>query len=192
MFEMCGKKRELTDFRVCKEDGNGYGRICKSTECKQQKGYGCDMNLWIDKIRIILCFSFLLWEGLLDKRNQKIILPPVGIFFLLGIGLSVIQGREDFLQAFLGALIGTGVLLMAYLTKNKIGYGDGFVLTATGALLGFRMNMLMFLFGLFLASLKGIWIMISGKGTKNTGMPFVPFLVPGLTLTLALTMGGLG
>lgn len=150
------------------------------------------MNLRIDQIRIVFCFIILLWEGLLDRKEQKIFLPPVGVFFLAGIVLSFIQSRQDFIQSFFGTLIGSAVLIAAFLTRNKIGYGDGFVLVATGALLGFRTNLMMFLIGLFLASLKGIWILISGKGNKNASMPFIPFLIPGLTLTLALIMGEQG
>ncbi len=144
------------------------------------------MNLWIDRIRIILCFIFLLLEGFADYRNQKIFLPPVAGFFLAGIIMCCFQGKEVFVQVLSGALVGSGILVLAFFTKNRIGYGDGFVLIATGALLGFRVNVMMLFLGLFLASLKGIWILISGKGNKNASMPFVPFLIPGLTLSLAI------
>ena len=148
------------------------------------------MDLWLDKIRILLCFVLLLWEGLLDRKEKKIFLPPVFFAFTAGIVLSIVQGQQDFIQAFFGALVGVMVLAIAFLTKSKIGYGDGLLLIATGALLGLRVNLFMFLFGLFLASLKGIWLIISGKGTKNASMPFIPFLIPGLTLTLAVVVGG--
>ncbi|MCR4815037.1 MAG: prepilin peptidase [Lachnospiraceae bacterium] len=148
------------------------------------------MNLWADKIRIFLCFVILLWEGLLDRKNRKIFLPPVFFFFAAGMVLSMIQGRRDFMHALFGAMTGGVVLLIAFVTKNKIGCGDGLLLIATGALLGLKVNLFMFLFGLFLASLKGIWLLLSGKGNKNTDMPFIPFLIPGLTLTLAVITGG--
>lgn len=94
------------------------------------------------------------------------------------------------MHALFGAMTGGVVLLIAFVTKNKIGCGDGLLLIATGALLGLKVNLFMFLFGLFLASLKGIWLLLSGKGNKNTDMPFIPFLIPGLTLTLAVITGG--
>ena len=144
------------------------------------------MLYYLDKIRILLCFIFLSWEGLLDLRKRKILLLPVGIFFLTGVIISIFQGREDFIASLAGGSLGGIVLLLALITKEKIGFGDGFVLLATGALLGIRMNLYMFLFALFIASLKGIWMLISRKGNRNTEMAFVPFLIPGLTLSLAL------
>lgn len=144
------------------------------------------MDLVIDKVRITACFLFLLLEALRDYRKRKIYLLPVGIFFCLGVVLSLLQGKEDFLYAILGALTGGVLLFLSFVTKEKIGFGDGLILTATGALLGFKVNLLMLLIGLFLAALKGIWILISGKGGKNDTMPFVPFLLPGLTLSLSI------
>ena len=142
----------------------------------------------LDKVRILLCFVFLLGEGISDLRKKNILLPPVGVFFLAGIIIGIIQGREDFVSALAGCSLGGIVILLALFTKEKVGFGDGFVLLATGALLGIRMNLLMLLFGLFIASLKGIWMLISRRGNRNTKMAFVPFLIPGLTLSLALVL----
>ena len=143
----------------------------------------------IDKFRILLCFIFLLWEGLLDLKKKKILLSGVFVFFALGIVICAFQGWEDCIFSLAGASIGGIVLLLAWITGGKIGYGDGFVLLATGALLGVWVNLLMLLLGLFLASLKAIWMLVSRHGGKNTQMPFVPFLIPGLTLSLAIITG---
>ena len=78
--------------------------------------------------------------------------------------------------------------MFSYLSKEQIGYGDGLVLIAAGALLGVRMNLFMFLFGLFFAALKGIWLMMTKKANRKTKMAFVPFLLPGLMLSVMLTM----
>ena len=148
------------------------------------------MDLWIDKIRITLCFFFLLFEGWQDKKRKKILLLPVFVSVSVGMVLCFLQSPKDALYAFCGALSGVVVLLLAYATGEKIGYGDGFVLIASGVLLGLRMNLLMLLFGLFLAALNSIWILIRKKGNRKTQIPFVPFLLPGLTLTIALTVQG--
>jgi leader peptidase (prepilin peptidase)/N-methyltransferase len=148
------------------------------------------MDLWIDKIRIVICFFFLLFEGWQDKKRKKIFLLPVPIVAVAGMVLCFMQSPEDAVFALLGALPGAVVLLLAYATGEKIGYGDGFVLMGSGVLLGLRMNLLMLLFGLFLAALNSIWILIRKKGNRKTEIPFVPFLVPGLTLSIALTLQG--
>lgn len=147
------------------------------------------MAYYIDKIRIFLCFLFLLLEGLSDLKKKKILIPPVFVFFVSGALLSIFQGKADFISSLAGAAVGGMVLFVAYITKEKIGFGDGLVLLSTGALLGVRLNVLMLLLGLFIAALKGIWILISRNGGKNTEMPFVPYLIPGLTLSLALVTG---
>lgn len=150
------------------------------------------MEILIDKIRITICFLFLLMEGWSDRKKKRIHLIPVAIFGLAGICLCAFQGPKDIAYAFFGMVPGAMVLLLAYASGEKIGYGDGFVLMATGVLLGFRMNLLMMLFGVFLASLSGIWILIRKKGNRKTKIPFVPYLIPGLTLTLAMVLQGNG
>ncbi|MBR6093407.1 MAG: prepilin peptidase [Lachnospiraceae bacterium] len=148
------------------------------------------MELWIDKIRITLCFMFLLLEGWQDKKRKKILLLPVFIVASAGIVLCFMQSPKDVVYAVIGAIPGAVVLLLAYATGEKIGYGDGFVLMASGVLLGLRMNLLMLLFGLFLAAINSVWILIRKKGNRKTQIPFVPFLLPGLTLSIALTVQG--
>ena len=142
----------------------------------------------LDKIRIVCCFVFLLLEALADRKKQKVYLIPAGVFFFIGIVLSILQGKEDFIYSVIGAASGGLVILFSFFTKEQIGYGDGFVLLTTGALLGFRVNLYMFLFGLFFASLKGIWLLMTKKANRKTKMAFVPFLLPGLMLSVMLTM----
>jgi len=149
---------------------------------------GESMNLLLDKIRILLCLIFLLAESVTDRKKKKILILPVGIFFALGIILSIMQGREDFLYAVAGGAMGGVILLFSYLSKEQIGYGDGLILIATGVLLGIRMNLFMFLFGLFFAALKGIWLLMTKKAGRKTKMAFVPFLLPGLVLSLMLIL----
>ncbi len=149
------------------------------------------MGLWNERIRLLLCFSFLLWEGFLDRKSQKISLLPVAIAFFAGVLLGIFRGREAFIDAFAGASIGGAVMILAFLSRNQIGYGDGLILTASGTLLGFRLNVAMFLFGLFLAALRGAWLIILKKADGKTKMAFVPFLIPALTLSIALVRGGI-
>ncbi|MBR3040197.1 MAG: prepilin peptidase [Lachnospiraceae bacterium] len=145
----------------------------------------------IDKISLAICFLFLLIEGIADKRNNIIPILPAGVCMLAGLVFGILRGRETLISIILGALLGGIVILLAQATKEKIGYGDGLVLVATGLLLGFRRNLLLLLFSLFLSALAGIWILLSRRGNRNTKMAFVPFMLPALTLTIACTEGGI-
>jgi leader peptidase (prepilin peptidase)/N-methyltransferase len=146
-------------------------------------------NLLVDKIRIAVCLLLLLAEGIMDKRRKRILLPPLFIGFAAGVVLSFLQGKEDGLFALFGIIPGVLFLGIAAATREKVGYGDGLVLIATGVLLGLRINLMMVFLGLFLAALCSIWLLIRKKAGRNTKIAFVPFLLPALALSLAMSGG---
>lgn len=143
-----------------------------------------------EKIRLGLCFLFLLTEGIYDRRKKRILLLPAAVFGVTGAVLSAFSGKRGILSALLGAGVGGILFLISFATKEKIGPGDGIVFVVTGLLLGFRRNLFLLLFSLFLSALAGIWLLLTRRAGRDTKMAFVPFLIPGLVLTTALLEGG--
>lgn len=75
-----------------------------------------------------------------------------------------------------GIVPGVGMILIAFATREKIGYGDGALLILLGLLEGERV-MIELLLALFLAAVFGIFLLVLRRATVRTQIPFVPFLL---------------
>ncbi len=69
------------------------------------------------------------------------------------------------------------LLLTAFLTGEKVGYGDGMLLLVLGLLEGAGECLGDLLIGLFLVVVFAMLLLIIGKKGKNTMVPFAPFLM---------------
>lgn len=114
---------------------------------------------------------------------NRIIFPLYGVAaFFVGSRMLAEQSLQPFVTACIGVLIGGGIFYLLFqISKGKwIGGGDvklGFLL---GALVGGPQNALLLL---FLASVLGtvliVLLMGAHKVTRNTRIPFGPFLIAG-------------
>lgn len=85
-----------------------------------------------------------------------------------------------------GCVVGICVCVLSKISRGQIGIGDGLLLSITGMLLGFWMNMELFLTGLFLCALfsaGAIVLLHRGRGWR---IPFVPFLAGAQLLRMLL------
>lgn len=122
------------------------------------------------------CFLFLGTMSLFDLKTKR--LPDMSIVLgLVSAVLVRIAFKGQPLSSYIAA-IAVGILFFAvsYFTKEKIGYGDSFIILFIGILLGFE-NLLFIVFAaLIMSAVTGV-VMIIAKGCKrNLSLPFVPFM----------------
>ncbi len=143
----------------------------------------------------IVLTGYLVVLSVFDGREQKV---PVG---LLGVGtlLALVLVARDclaysqywqriVLTAVLGLIPGVFMLLAAYIT-HKVGYGDGMALLAVGMLVGYKSCWGMLCISLMIMSFWCIGILVFRKGTKNTRLPYLPFLTIAYLLGLFVRGG---
>jgi len=131
-------------------------------------------------IRLFMAAVLVCTEAYRDFKKHKVSVLFITIIAALGVVTYIPSMDLRLISVSGGMIIGLGVMLTAFFTKQKIGYGDGYMLMATGILLGFRDNMAMFLISLIYCSIFGLGLMFFRKAGKNTEIPFVPFMIPGL------------
>lgn len=141
----------------------------------------------LEIIKIVVLGVFLLIEGIRDLQKHKVSMITVMIAGILGVIFQFVIIQENGLKIIGGILIGIVLLLLAKMTREKIGYGDGWIFVVTGIYLGFHSNMYLLLLSLFLASLVSICLLVFKKVNKKTELPFVPFILPGYLLLLVIT-----
>lgn len=129
-------------------------------------------------IFILLCLSIP------DFFKQKIPLWMIGTSCVIAAGLRIVLillGKTEIsLMGFFAALLpGCVLLLLAFVTREQIGYGDGMVLMIIGILYPVWRVMAVMGISLFITSIISIFVLLLKKGNRNTRLPFIPFLFLG-------------
>jgi len=130
-----------------------------------------------------LCLTWTLIALSFIDLDQTL-LPDDITFPMLWLGLlfNVFDVFTDAQSAILGAALGYGILWSVYWIfkiithKEGMGYGDFKLLALLGAWLGWQALPSIILLSSLLGSVIGLFLMLFRGKTKNTAIPFGPFL----------------
>ena len=138
--------------------------------------------MWVE----ILLFLFLAVCAVFDGLRKQIPLVVVWLGVLTAICLRAngIMGEEDVTAALLSLIPGMGFFLLSFLTREKVGYGDGWVLLMIGLFSGFSRCFMILLIGLLLESTVALILLALKKIQRDREIPFSPFLLLGMGVTL--------
>jgi prepilin signal peptidase PulO-like enzyme (type II secretory pathway) len=88
----------------------------------------------------------------------------------------------------IGALVGAGViLLIVWLSRGGMGYGDVKFLAMVGAFTGARGAFATLFLGALLGSIVGIFLLATGRKKRKDAIPFGPFLAVAVILLTFIT-----
>lgn len=125
-----------------------------------------------------------------DLKTKQVRLGEIILFAVIGVVINLIY-RTNSLTSIIGGIgIGLITILFSYISKEKIGMGDAYIITVTGLYLGFINTAMLLWISSVLASIFGI-ISIRKYDNKDLEIPFVPFLLLGyIILYLIHIIGG--
>lgn len=138
--------------------------------------------MWVE----IILFLFLAVCAVFDSMRKQIPLVVVWLGMLAAICLRIngITGEEGLTAAALSLMPGMGFFLLGFLTREKVGYGDGWVLLMIGLFSGLFRCFLILLTGLLLESVVAVVLLAFKKIQRDKEIPFSPFLLLGMGVTL--------
>lgn len=139
----------------------------------------------IKTISEIFMLFFLFVAAVIDYRKKEIpvFLPIIG--FVPALIFSLIAKAPSILDMLLGCGIGGIIIILAKLTKQAIGYGDGMILICTGATLGLIKNLIMLSISLIIAACTCALLMFIKHKKKKDNVAFIPFLLAGYVATIS-------
>ena len=111
-----------------------------------------------------------------DVKKQMLPVTYLWTFTVVGILGTIFLRYQNIEDSVLGALMGVGILFVGWLTKEAIGYGDGWVLVILGLLEGLLSLSLIMMAAFIMSALFGAWKLICLKEKRDSTMPFLPFL----------------
>lgn len=127
-----------------------------------------------------------------DIRRRELPTIPIFIAGAAGLVFSLLSGAwRDFsvLYRFLPGLL---CLLLAFVSRESIGYGDGMVILCLGSYLTLAQLLELCMAALTLAGLVALVLLVGLHRGRKTSLPLVPFLLAGYVEVLAreLLCGG--
>lgn len=97
------------------------------------------------------------------------------LLYVLGIIDLILQKNED--MFFLWSIVpGVILLIIGIFTHNQIGIGDGLVLIGVGLVCGLQNIISIFLISSISVGIVATLLLIGKRGTKDTSLPFLPFI----------------
>lgn len=125
----------------------------------------------------ILVIGMLSIMSIMDLKWKRINLYLLIPFLVCGVICNLFYQLLPLASLIGGVAIGIVLLVVSFVTKGKIGSGDGIVLMITGLYLGFYDNLLLLLSATFLSAVVGAFILFIKGMNKNYEIPFIPFLL---------------
>jgi leader peptidase (prepilin peptidase)/N-methyltransferase len=119
-----------------------------------------------------------------DLRRKEISLFPVMGMAVIGTACSLLGGDWTDASVFLRFLPGLLVLLLARLTGESIGYGDGWVLLALGCFLALEDLVSLCMAAISCAGIVALFLLLVLHRGRRAQIPFVPFLLLGYGIGL--------
>ena len=134
--------------------------------------------MWIE----IVLFVFLAVCAVFDGFSRRVPLVVVWLGILTAVCLRIngVMGETEVMELPLSVIPGAGFFLLGFLTREKVGYGDGWALLMIGLFVGAFRCFLILLVGLMAESAVAIVLLAVGKIKRDREIPFLPFLLLGM------------
>lgn len=125
----------------------------------------------------------LLVLSIFDLRTRKIPVLPVVFLGTAALIYRVATGAGC-LELIIGILPGVFLLLLAYATRESIGYGDGLVIGVLGLFCGAKQAMAVLGMAFVFSAALSILLLAARRAGRKTELPFLPCLWAGYLLCL--------
>lgn len=112
-----------------------------------------------------------------DIKEKTLPIPFLLFFGLLGIGLHLTGGFLSWQEMISGVVVGVLFLILGWITKEAIGYGDGITILIFGIYEGVPEMLPVVISAFFLSGIWGIFTLIRFRRQLDISMPFLPFLL---------------
>lgn len=134
--------------------------------------------------------TVLIIVSVIDLQKQIIpnkVMYPAIIIGLASMGIvALVRGEYKIIT---DSLIGAAVIavpwgIAAMVFPRGFGMGDAKLAAFTGAILGWRSELVGFFIGIALGAIVGVVLMVAGKKERKSRIPFGPFLAAGALIAL--------
>ncbi|MBQ7919615.1 MAG: prepilin peptidase [Lachnospiraceae bacterium] len=135
---------------------------------------------------VYLLIVYLVILSIRDIRRKEFSVGAI----LGGLGVGLVRGaiKGEWVPVLLGIIPGMLLILMGFLTREKVGYGDGVLLIIVGLIMGWPGSLVVYILAQFGVLFYAILLLVIKHVSRDVQIPFAPFLTVALVV---YQMGGM-
>ena len=141
-------------------------------------------QMWVEIFLFIFLGICAVYDGIV--REIPLIVVWIGIIVALVLHIQGLGGNGTWQAAALSVMPGVMFWMLSFITGERVGYGDGWMLVMIGLFMGLWKCFLLLMVGLILSSLVALILLAPGKVSGNDQLPFAPFLLLGMGVVICL------
>lgn len=124
----------------------------------------------------IIVILMLIYESVVDIKKKYIHIWPVAVAGIMGAALNVGMYGVKASDIIGGAAVGGILLLMAFVSRQQIGFGDAAVFLTLGLCLGPVRALWVLWLSMLAAGIVGIVGILRKKHGWRSQLPYIPFV----------------
>lgn len=129
---------------------------------------------------------FLLLGTYFDLKDRELPGNFLLIFGCLAVLLRLCSPYHSFTRGLIGGCVGCVFLVIAYLTHESMGYGDGIGMIILGIFEGWKGVIPLVIIAFLLSAIYGAWNIWGNGKTVKEEIPFYPFLLAAYIVVMVL------
>ena len=118
-----------------------------------------------------------------DVRYRKVYAWSLFLYGILAAGGHLFSGRTTAADVAAGLLPGLLCMVVSWVSRQALGYGDSFLIVLCGVSLGIAGCLRLLMTVCFLTGIAGLVLLTVCRKSRSYAIPFVPFLFLGMLLT---------
>lgn len=134
--------------------------------------------MWVEFVLFLFLAVCAVFDGL--YRQIPLIVVWLGMFAAVCLQICGVMGETGIFMTAVSLVPGVVFFLLSFLTGEKVGYGDGWVLLMIGLFLGVYRCFLILFVGLLAESAVAMVLLAFKKIRRDKEIPFSPFLLLGM------------
>ena len=140
--------------------------------------------MWIEICLFVFLGICAVCDGV--EREVPLVVVWLGIITAVVLHLQGLGGDRTWQDVALSVIPGVMFWMLSFITGERVGYGDGWMLIMIGLFMGLWKCFLILMVGLILSSLVVLILLACKKASGNDQLPFAPFLLVGMGVVVCL------
>lgn len=141
-------------------------------------------KMWVEIFLFLFLGICAVCDGI--ERTIPLVVVWLGIITAVLLRIEGLSGDGTWQAAALSIIPGAAFWMLSFITGERVGYGDGWMLLMIGLFVGLWECFLILMTALISGSIVVLVLLAAGKVSKDYQLPFAPFLLFGMGVVVCL------
>ena len=140
--------------------------------------------MWIEIFLFVFLGICAVYDGV--EREVPLVVVWMGIITAVVLHIQGLGGEWTWQDVALSVIPGVTFWILSFISAEKVGYGDGWMLVMIGLFIGLWKCFLILMIGLVSSSLVVLILLAVRRVSREYQLPFAPFLLFGMGVVVCL------